>query len=84
VTNETLRSVTCTLYRNNAGDGAVRAYYRITLTNATIVELKDSGDGVNGAAQRDEREHISFAYQKIELTDLDSNTAAIDDWATID
>lgn len=81
VTNETLRSVTCTLYRN-APDSATRAYYKIVLTNATIVEIKDSGDGVNGAAQGDERERISFVYQKIELTDLDSNTSAADDWTS--
>jgi type VI protein secretion system component Hcp len=46
-----------------------------------VVKIKDSGDGVNGAAQGDERERISFTYQKIELTDLDSNTYAFDDWA---
>ena len=78
VTNETLRTVTCTLYRNSGG--AMHAYYKIVLTNASIVEIKDSGDGVNGSAQGDERERISFAYQKIELTDLDSSTTAIDDW----
>ena len=78
VTNETLRTVTCTLYRS-AG-GAMHAYYKIVLTNASIVEIKDSGDGVNGSAQGDERERISFAYQKIELTDLDSSVTAIDDW----
>ena len=78
VTNETLRSVTCTLYRS-AG-GAMQAYYKIVLTNATIVDIKDSGDGVNGSAQNDERERISFSYQKIELTDLDSSTPAIGDW----
>jgi len=82
VDNETLHSVTCTLYRN-AADGAMRAYYKIVLTNANIVEIKDSGDGVNGAAQGDERERISFVYAKIELTDLDSNTTAIDDWVSI-
>lgn len=78
VTNETLRTVTCTLYRSAAG--AMHAYYKIVLTNASIVEIKDSGDGVNGSAQGDERERISFAYQKIELTDLDSSTTVIDDW----
>src|ERR1700692_2370700 len=79
-TNETLKSVTCTLYRT-AFNGT-RAYYKIALTNAAIVEIKDSGDGVNGTAQGDERERISFSYQKIVLTDLDSNTVAADDWAS--
>jgi type VI secretion system secreted protein Hcp len=82
VSNETLRSVTCTFYRN-ATDGASRAYYKVALTNATIVEVKNSGDGVNGAAQGDERERISFVYQKIELTDLDSTTSAADDWTSL-
>jgi type VI secretion system Hcp family effector len=69
------------LYRN-AGDGVTRAYYKIALTNATIVEIKDSGDGVNGAAHGDEHEHVSFVYQRIELTDLDSNTVALDHWTS--
>jgi type VI secretion system secreted protein Hcp len=81
VSNETLRSVTCTLYRTAVG--VPRPYYKIVLTNATVVEIKDSGDGVNGAAQGDERERISFVYQKIELTDLDSNISAFDDWAAL-
>jgi type VI secretion system secreted protein Hcp len=81
-TNEVLKSVTCTLYRNS-GNGQTRAYFKIALTNATIVELKDSGDGVNGAAQGDERERISFSYQKIELTDFDSNITAVDDWTAL-
>jgi type VI secretion system secreted protein Hcp len=82
VNDEILKSVTCTLYRNMA-EGATRAYYKITLTNATVVEVKDSGDGVNGAAQGDERERISFTYEKIVLTDLDSNISAQDDWTAV-
>jgi len=46
----------------------------------TIVDYKDAGDGVNGTAAGDERERISMTYQKIELTDLDSNKTAQDDW----
>src|SRR5271168_270755 len=80
-TNETLKSVTCTLYLT--GLGGTRAYYKIALTNASVVEIRDSGDGVNGTAQGDERERISFTYQKIELTDLDSNTTATDDWLSL-
>lgn len=80
-TNETLKSVTCTLYRIT-NFGQIRPYYKIALTNATVVEIRDSGDGINGAAQRDERERISFSYQKITMTDIDSNTTANDDWAS--
>ena len=79
VTNERLTSVACTFYRPTAGEG-MHAYYRITLTNASVVQVKDSGDGVNGSAPGDELERVSFTYQKIELQDLDSNTSVIDDW----
>lgn len=87
VTNEVLKSVTCTFYRGfrsgtGAGGGASRAYFKITLTNASIVDYKDAGDGVNGTAAGDERERISFTYQRIELTDLDTNATALDDWLT--
>jgi type VI secretion system secreted protein Hcp len=84
VTNETLRSVTCTFYRafrSGSGAGPARAYFKVALTNAHIVEYKDAGDGINGDALGDERERISLAYQRIELTDLDSNGIASDDWS---
>ena len=80
VTNERLTSVACTFYRTTGGE-PMHAYYRITLTNASVVQVKDSGDGVNGSAPGDELERISFTYQKIEVQDLDSNTIVIDDWA---
>ncbi len=83
VNAETLRSVTCTFYRayrNGGGTGETRAYFRIALTNAAVVEYKDAGDGSNGTASGDERERISLTYQRIELTDLDTNTTAEDFW----
>jgi type VI secretion system secreted protein Hcp len=80
-TNESLRLVTCTLYRTT-NDGVLRPYFKIALTNASVVEIKDSGNGVNGTEQTDERERISFSYQKIEWTDLTSNTTATDDWTS--
>jgi type VI secretion system secreted protein Hcp len=80
-TNEVLKSVTCTLSRTSS-IGQVQAYFKIALTNATIVEIRDSGNGANGTAPGDERERISFSYQKIELTDLNSNTTAVDDWVS--
>jgi type VI secretion system secreted protein Hcp len=85
VTNETLRSVTCTFYRSfrsGTGGGATRAYFKIVLTNAAIVDYKDAGDGVNGDAVGDERERISMVYQRIEMTDLDTNATTVDDWAS--
>jgi type VI secretion system secreted protein Hcp len=81
VTGETLRSVTCTFYRAfRSGTGETHPYFRITLTNAIVVDYKDAGDGINGAATGDERERISLTYQRIELTDLDTSTVAEDVW----
>src|SRR5208282_4992002 len=80
VTNEILRSVTCTFYRDS-GQSAAHAYFKITLTNAAIVDIKDAGNGVNGAAFGDDRESIQLTYQKIDVEDLDANTNATDDWS---
>ena len=82
VTDEVLRSVTCTFYRAfRNGTGEMHAYFRITLTNAAIVDYRNAGDGSNGTVPGDERERISFTYQRIELTDLDSNSTAQDSWS---
>jgi type VI secretion system secreted protein Hcp len=84
VNNETLRTVTCTFYRGfHSGTGTggnARQYFQIVLTDATIIDYRDTGDGVNGAAHGDERERISLTYQKIDITDLDSGTTAEDRW----
>jgi type VI secretion system secreted protein Hcp len=80
VTNEILRSVTCTFYRQTA-QSANHAYFKITLTNAAIVDYKDAGNGATGTALGDDRETIKFTYQKIAIEDLDTNTSATDDWS---
>jgi type VI secretion system secreted protein Hcp len=83
VTNETLSSVTCMLYRDVERGAAPTAYFKFILSNAIIVDVKDAGDGANGGDERgSERERISFAYRRIEVTDLDSGTTAIDDWSS--
>lgn len=80
VTNENLPTVTCTFYGARSGGGVSHAYFRIKLTNASIVEYKDAGDGVNGDVPGDEHEVISFTYQKLEMTDLDGGITTIDEW----
>jgi type VI secretion system secreted protein Hcp len=89
VSNETLSSVTCMLDRDVERGVQPTAYFKFVLTQATIVDVKDAGDGANGGDERggehergSERERISFAYRKIEVTDLDSGTTAIDDWTS--
>jgi type VI secretion system secreted protein Hcp len=83
VTNEILKSVTCTLYRDTDRDAAASAFYKFTLTGANIVDVQDMGDGSSGNSHGADRERISFTYQKIELTDIESGTVAIDDWAQL-
>jgi type VI secretion system secreted protein Hcp len=89
VTNETLSSVTCTLYRDVERGAAPTAYFKFVLTSAVIIDVKDVGDGASAGDERgserergSEHERISFAYRRIEVTDLDSGTTAIDDWSS--
>ena len=90
VTNETLSSVTCLLYRDVERGAAPTAYFKFVLTSAVITDVKDAGDGANAGDERGdrgsdrgtERERISFAYRRIEVTDLDSGTTAVDDWTS--
>ena len=76
-------------YRDVERGAAPTAYFKFVLTNATIVDVKDVGDGASAGDERgserergSEHERISFAYRKIEVTDLDSGTTAIDDWSS--
>ena len=77
VENETLTNVTCNFYRERGDGGKPTAYFRVILTNARIVDLKNFGDG---AIDGGERESISMSFQMITLEDLLSNTVATDDW----
>lgn len=74
-TNETLTKVVINFFKTQANGKEVN-FYRVTLMNATIAELKQytSGDTV--------LEDISFTFQKIEQDDLLANTSAFDDWAS--
>jgi type VI secretion system secreted protein Hcp len=87
VNGETLNSVTCTFYRSfRSGNGIseMHAYFKIVLTSAIVVDYRDAGDGINGTAPGDEHERISLTYQRIDLTDPESNTTAEDFWFTAD
>jgi type VI secretion system secreted protein Hcp len=79
VTNEILSSVRCTFYRDRGVGGVASPYFRLVLTNAGIADLKMAGDG---ATNGNELESVALTYQRIELTDLDTNTSALDDWAS--
>ena len=80
VTNEVLKSV---LFEFLATDkaGKEHVFQTVKLTNATISDVRRSLDehtpeGARGTAQ------VAVVFQKIELTDNDGKTAAVDDWRT--
>jgi len=77
--NENLSSVRCLFYRSLRPGNTATAYFRIVLTNASIVDLKIVGDRNSNDS---ERESVSLIYQRIELTDINSNTTVTDDWNT--
>jgi type VI secretion system secreted protein Hcp len=79
VTNEVFPSINCTFYRRSQ-TGSEEAYFKVSLTDAVVVDYRDAGDGADGDVPGDERERVSFTYQKIELTDLSSDTSFADDW----
>jgi type VI secretion system secreted protein Hcp len=79
VTNENLKQVDCVFYRT-LGTGEAQPYFRILLTNALIVELDVSG---NGMVNQGMRETVRLTFQKIRIESLGSGgTVAEDDWET--
>ncbi len=71
-TNEVLKSVGIEL---PGGEGSG---YTIKLSNATVSELKQYTEVLNGQAMV--LEDVSFTFQKIEVQDPGTKTMAIDDW----
>jgi type VI secretion system secreted protein Hcp len=72
-TNEVLKSVVVSVPGADGGPG-----YLIKLTNASISEIKQYTEMVNGRATV--FEDVSFTYQKIEVQDLGTGAVAVDDW----
>jgi type VI secretion system secreted protein Hcp len=70
-------------FLSTAADGQETVDFRVTLTNATVVSLRDSVDTADaGGPPVDTRrlERIAFTFQKIEETWLPGSTASSDDW----
>lgn len=70
--NELLKSVAIEL---PAGEGAG---YTVKLTNATVSEVKQYTETLNGQAAV--LEDVSFTFQKIEVEDRGTRSMAMDDW----
>ncbi len=83
--NENLVSVEIEFVGTTA-EGTELIDFRVSLTNATVVSLRDSvATADSGGPPVDTRrlERIAFTFQKIEETWLPGGTSASDDW-TID
>ncbi len=88
VTNEVLKSVKFEFMKTNA-NGEEYAFHTITLTNATISDIKSYtlGTGLDvssakrtPAADARQVEDVSLTFQKIEIENRDGKTTALDDW----
>lgn len=64
-------------------DGKEAIYQSIKLTNATISSVKEymGFPGLNGQSDPRQLEDVSFTFQKIEISNNDGKTTAIDDWS---
>jgi type VI secretion system secreted protein Hcp len=72
ITNELLKSVVIDLPGGEGGIG-----YTVKLTNASISEIKQYTEVLNGRATV--LEDVSFTFQKIEVQDPGTKTMAVDD-----
>jgi type VI secretion system secreted protein Hcp len=74
--NEVLDSVVINFYKSDR-TGKESNYYRVTLTNASISQVRQysSGSAVS--------EGVSFTFQKIQQDDLIAKTSFQDDWQVV-
>ena len=84
VTNEVLTAVVLEFVKTDPAGREV-VYYRVTLTNAAVSDLRSyldltevDGDPYDGRALED----VSFTFAKIELENLEAKTSAVDDWSS--
>jgi type VI secretion system Hcp family effector len=75
-TNETLTSVVINFYRTDRTGREVN-YYRVTLTDAGVVEVRQYNGGT------DVLEDDSFTFRKVEQQDFIAHTDFIDDLSPI-
>jgi type VI secretion system secreted protein Hcp len=77
-TNEMLKSVVINLPGSMAGAGDESRGYMVTLTNASVSEIKQYTEALNGRPTV--LEDVSFTFQKIEVQDPATRSMAVDDW----
>jgi len=85
ITNEVLKSVVIEFYKRSSS-GASTAYYRITLTNASVSLITQYGgtasseNNSNLVNNTNLVEEISLNFQSISFENIVANIAASDDW----
>ena len=82
VNNEVLTSVLFEFVKTSP-QGAEYVYHTITLTNASVSDIKsyvDLTDTTGDPYDGHELEDVSFTFQKIEMENKDGKTMAVDDW----
>lgn len=79
VTNETLSSVVIDFVRRDSATGRLVLDHTIKLTNASVasIERQTEETGLRGLT---DVEIVDLVFQKIELTDHDSKSIAVDVW----
>ncbi|HEV3312381.1 MAG TPA: type VI secretion system tube protein TssD [Chloroflexota bacterium] len=82
---EVLKQVQITFFKSDPR-GSTRSYYRITLTNATIVAVKQyvsDTEAQHFVAFKGLKllEDVSFVFQQVEIEDLDGSTVYDDSWS---
>jgi type VI secretion system secreted protein Hcp len=81
VKNEQLSTVVFTFMTTDQTTGGQVAYYKVTLRNAYIAQIRSFKDlTYQREYSTKELESISFTFQKIEIECLTAKTTASDDW----
>lgn len=82
VTNETLPALTLNFYRSSSRSKG-RPSFAVTLTNASVASIRriaNPSPRHSAAPNTHELEKVSFAFQKIDISNVDSKTTSTDDW----
>ena len=80
-TGEVLKTVVFEFMRTNA-QGQTYVFQTMRLYNAQTSQIRQYNSVANAGEPVDARalEDISFSFQRIEITNMDSKTTAVDDW----
>ncbi len=80
VTNEVLKSVVMNFYHVDP-NGQDVLFYTVKLTNAYVSKIRSYVDfnSVSDFTGMNELEEVSFTFQKIEITNAEAKTSAMDD-----